>query len=320
MADAPLDLTGLTLAPPRRADSPHVGRWHETPDGTRLFLRCWTPVAEASPAGPAGGAAVLYLHGMGAHSGNFVALGDVLHAAGHAVYAMDLRGFGRSGGERGHVLSFDQYLDDARSVLDLVVQEQPGRPVFLAGLSMGGMLALRLAAARDPACPIAGLILLAPGVKLRRRPPWWKVLLLAGLQRVRPHLRLPPPFHSESDDPFWVHTFTASFLWAGLGAMRRLERELVQVPPLPVLVVQAGNERVVDPQAVRALYDSLPSPEKTFVELGGARHNIVLDERLPELARHVVAWLASRHKTAAGQEGEGRGTHDSDADGPGTDG
>src|SRR5260370_5986467 len=61
-----------------------------TTDTCKLFLRSWRTGSFN---------VLLILHGLGAHSGWFIDMGNTLASRGLTVYAMDHRGFGRSGGQ-----------------------------------------------------------------------------------------------------------------------------------------------------------------------------------------------------------------------------
>jgi acylglycerol lipase len=74
-----------------------------------------------------------------------------------------MRGHGRSAGPRVSSPSIDAYLDDLDRVMAVVRAAEPGRPVFLLGHSLGGLIATLYALERDPA--LAGLLCC-------RRRPW----------------------------------------------------------------------------------------------------------------------------------------------------
>jgi alpha-beta hydrolase superfamily lysophospholipase len=132
-------------------------------DGVSIPYREWWQ--------PGARAVLLYLHGQGDHSGPFTAMGDLLHEQGFNLYAHDHRGFGLSRERRGHIWNYDVFVDDTMEVLGHARRANPGLPVFLMGLSMGGHLALRAAYRARQA--VAGAIALSPGFKLRtsRRGP-----------------------------------------------------------------------------------------------------------------------------------------------------
>jgi acylglycerol lipase len=102
--------------------------------GLRVFYRAWRPADAAR-------AVVVIIPGFNSHSGYYEWAAGQLTAAGVAVYAVDLRGRGKSDGDRFYVDSFDEYLSDVDGVVNVARSHEPGLPVFLLGHSAGGVLA-----------------------------------------------------------------------------------------------------------------------------------------------------------------------------------
>jgi pimeloyl-ACP methyl ester carboxylesterase len=160
LSDAPLPAPDLTLS-----------RWPADTivvDGTALCVR--------PTAGPAGAEPALYVHGLGGSSTNWTDLAALL-AGQVAGLALDLPGFGWSDPAPRGSYSLGMH---ARTVVRLV--EQHGRgPVHLFGNSMGGAIAM-LVAARRPDL-VRTLTLVSPAVPdLRPR---------AAPERLMPLLLMP---------------------------------------------------------------------------------------------------------------------------------
>ena len=98
--------------------------------GLRIFYRTWRPARR--PRG-----VVVIVHGFNAHSGHYAWAAEQLTAHGLAVYALDLRGRGRSDGERFYVEQFGDYVGDVASLVRLVRSDEKGLPVFLLGPQRG---------------------------------------------------------------------------------------------------------------------------------------------------------------------------------------
>ena len=79
-------------------------------DGKKMFFRSVTGTAEKT---------VVILHGACEHSGRYLSLIKFLWERGYSVFAPDLRGHGKSEGQRVHIDSFSDYLAD----FDLIMQE-----------------------------------------------------------------------------------------------------------------------------------------------------------------------------------------------------
>jgi alpha-beta hydrolase superfamily lysophospholipase len=126
-------------------------------DHVRVVYRRWVPEGETR-------AALQVVHGASEHSGRYGRLANALTERGIAVYAMDLRGHGRtaesSGVGRYGGSGVDTVLHDVAGLNRVITDEHPGVPRFLLGHSIGSIVAL--AAAEKPGTDVAGLVLSGP--------------------------------------------------------------------------------------------------------------------------------------------------------------
>ena len=106
-----------------------------TADGLNLFRQRWGPEAAAR-------AVLINVHGIGDHSGLYPMLPEHFVPRGWVVHAFDLRGNGRSPGKRGHIDRWSRLRDDLDRFLNVVRAEERGRPLFLLGNSLGGLVVL----------------------------------------------------------------------------------------------------------------------------------------------------------------------------------
>src|SRR5688572_22887681 len=111
----------------------HQEGFFSAKDNLRLFWESDVPDAPKAVVG--------VVHGYADHCGRFRGVIDYLVAAGFAVHAFDYRGHGQSGGRRGHVDHFDQYLDDLALFWNRVVAAAEGRKTVLLAHSHGGLIA-----------------------------------------------------------------------------------------------------------------------------------------------------------------------------------
>ena len=103
---------------------PHREDQFRTGDGLTLHENRWLP--EGDPV-----AVVVFVHGIVEHSGRYAELAAELNRHGIAVYAVDLRGHGRSQGARAWVDRFEQYTDDVEAYIEQVHNAEPDKPLFL---------------------------------------------------------------------------------------------------------------------------------------------------------------------------------------------
>ncbi|MGZ4540187.1 MAG: alpha/beta fold hydrolase [Blastococcus sp.] len=130
----------------------------QTVDGSRVRYRRWLPDGDLR-------ATIQLVHGASEHSGRYGRLAAALTAAGFGVWAMDLRGHGRTAestgiGRFGGGLGVDTVLDDVQALHLVIDDEHPGVPRVLLGHSMGSIIAL--ASAERDGRGLAGLVLSGP--------------------------------------------------------------------------------------------------------------------------------------------------------------
>ena len=234
-------------------------------------------------------AALLLVHGIGEHSGRHEHVGQQLTAAGIKVRSFDLPGFGGSGGHRGHVETFAEYLDVVGEELGEVAE--PDLPRVLLGHSLGGLIALRYALTRSPAPDL--LVLSAPAIEAT--VPAWQRTLAPVLSKIAPKLALPNPIAGDqlSRDPAvgaayfadpLVHTKATTRLGAEIfAAMAAVEGA---VPDMPTHVVHGGADSIV-PAKVSAPLGATKS-RKLYPTL---RHELFNEPEGPEVIADIVEWL-----------------------------
>ena len=144
--------------------------------GIKLFMRSWQPAGRAR-------AVMLIVPGFNSHSGYYGWVAEQLAAGGLAVYAVDLRGRGKSEGERFYVEQFQDYVSDVIVMAQVAKSREPGMPVFLFGHSAGGVVACNYAI--DHQAELAGLI--CESFAYQVPAPDFALTVLKGLSHIAPH-------------------------------------------------------------------------------------------------------------------------------------
>ena len=101
--------------------------------GLKIFTRSWQPEGKTRGV-------VVIVPGFNSHSGQYLWVGEQFAAKDLAAYAIDLRGRGRSEGERYYVEKMEDYTDDVATLVRTAKSENPGLPVFVLGHSAGGVI------------------------------------------------------------------------------------------------------------------------------------------------------------------------------------
>ncbi len=262
-----------------------------TRDGLTQLRRRWRPSGDGSPR-----SAVALVHGIGEHSGRYDHVGRYLAARGHDVLAFDNRGHGQSGGRRGHVDRFEQYLDDIDDVL--AERRELGLPVVLFGHSLGGLMASSYAVSTRPAPDL--LVLSSPSLAVVA--PRWQRALAPILSRLAPRLFVPSSFdpailaddaevqRAYKEDPLRVGGATARL---GDETFRTMEATTAAVERIttPTYVLHGSADELVPASASAPLRDL---PSVTYRLWPGLRHECLNEPSHLEVLGELSHWLDGR--------------------------
>jgi alpha-beta hydrolase superfamily lysophospholipase len=258
-----------------------------------IYYQAWLPEAEVK-------AIVLIVHGLGEHSGRYTNFVNHFTPLGYAIYGFDLPGHGRSEGEREFIQSFDDYTDTLSAYYKIVIGWQPGKPIFLLGHSLGGLIACYYLL--DYSDDFKGAIISAPGIKLGEGITPIMVNLSKMLSTIAPKVgvatldaslvsRDPEVVQAYRDDPLVFHAKTpARTAGESLKAIARLSAEIEKIT-LPFIVVQGELDKLVNPAGAQMLYDRASSADKTINIYEGLHHEVFNEPEHAKVLKDVEAWL-----------------------------
>lgn len=265
--------------------------------GLRIFYRRWLPEGGLAAAR----ASLVLVHGVAEHSGRYEHVGLRYASRGYAVWALDLRGLGQSEGVKGHVDRFDDYTDDLSILVGMAREALPGKKVFLVGHSKGGLIALYFSQQRG--AEIDGVAASAPGLALAVKVPPSKLALartMAGiLPRFAQYNEVDPGVLSHDPevgrryvaDPLLCRRVTARWFVEFSGAMQRTMDGAATYAGPPVLLLAAGDDRLVDSDRIRQYYDQLAAADKEFHRFEGFYHELFNEVERDKVFAVLDRWL-----------------------------
>ena len=263
-----------------------------TPDGLKFYGQVWEP--ESPPR-----AVVALVHGLGEHSGRYAHVAEVLNQAGYAVVAFDLRGHGKSTGQRGDVPSSEAILGDVGHLLEEAQKRFPGRPCFLYGHSLGGILVLYYTLRCRP--QLAGVVATSAGLITALHKQTLKVALSRVLGLIRPTLSMPTGLENAalSRDPEVVRAYeqdplvhNQATLRAGnlLLGMTRWTLDHASEFSLPLLLIHGSADRIAFPESSTEFARGLGS-RATLKIWEGLYHETHNEPEKGEVLAYLVDWL-----------------------------
>lgn len=260
-------------------------------DGTRLAYRSWPE--------PAAKVTFAVVHGLGEHSGRYERFARGMARFQMATYAVDLRGHGNSAGQRGHVDSWSQWVDDAAAFVALVESQVTGEVVPL-GHSFGG--AVMLSAVRSGRLTRAKrFVVSSPALKLHVKVPAWKAGGARLLSAIAPKValdnevdpgtvsRIPEVVSAYRTDPL-VHGKISSRLfeeWRRAAAENLAHANEIK---LPFLILAGTDDRLIDPAGSQELHHRTATRSELRM-LEGRYHEPFNDLGSGEVFAAIADWL-----------------------------
>lgn len=260
-------------------------------DGTQLSAQRWTPLANTK-------AALLVIHGYADHAERYRELAVALADKGIDTTAIDLRGHGRSAGQRGYVNAFSDYFQD----IEAARSAMPDAPFFVLGHSNGGLAALDWVSQKRPA--LRGVVVTNPYVARAMHVPLPKILAGHIAGRVLPHLAIPSGIDAAGlthetqfveayrRDPHVFSTATAGWFRESSKAQKRVMA--LGTVSAPLLYVHSDSDPIASPSANADLAGRIQSSDKTVVVRPGELHEILNETKRAELFETIGAWILAR--------------------------
>ena len=276
----------------------HSEGWTKSQDDNRLYWQRWQPKDEAR-------AVLIYVHGLSEHSGRYTHVMRHFAERGFDSWAVDYRGHGQSPGRRVHVQRFDDYLLDLAAVYRLMRREQTWLPCFFVGHSQGGLLTLRYALTRSEG--LAGIVISSPFLKLHAdsAPPaplhmvanilstFTPTLMFSKVAKPELLSRDPDVGKAYQDDPLVSSEVSARWFASILQAQADTRRRPSELS-LPALIMQSGDDRLVDPAATRKWAEAAPPELVEYEEWDGFYHEMFNEHGKEMVFARMEKWFDAR--------------------------
>ncbi|PTL76074.1 hypothetical protein DAT35_51855 [Vitiosangium sp. GDMCC 1.1324] len=279
----------------------HAEETVESTGGLKLYAQVWRPPGEPRTV-------VAIVHGIGEHGGRFKNIVHHLVARGHAVYAIDLRGHGRSPGQRGHLLSWAEYREDVKAFLEKVSAREPGRPLFIYGHSMGGLIVLDYVL-RHPE-GLSGTIISGPPFESVGVATPLMVASARILSRLWPTFSLEVPLEPAAlsrepamvtqylEDPLVHRKCSARWAAEAIDANLWVKAHATDLR-VPLLLLHGEEDRINTAAGTRRFFESVTFPDKALYVLPGGYHEPHNDPGHEQVLQRVEEFLLSHAPTTA---------------------
>ena len=262
--------------------------------GLNIFYRHWE--AQGEPR-----AVVVICHGVNSHGGQYLWAAERLTESGFAVFALDLRGRGRSEGERFYVEDVADYASDVAGTIAIAKGLYPGLKLFLLGHSAGGVTSAIYVL--DHQAEIDGFI--CESFAFQVPAPGFALAAIKGLSHIAPRLgvltlknkdfsRDPAVVAALEADPYIKdETQPAATVAALVRADERLRAEFPTIT-LPLLIMHGTADKATVCEGSVFFHETAGSADKTLKLYEGHYHDLLADLGKEGVMADIKAWLEAR--------------------------
>lgn len=247
-------------------------------------------------------ATIIIVHGAFEHSGRYETLAEQFQKDGFTVIYGDLPGQGRSKGRPGHINSFEEYIQ----TVDSWLSSANDQPVFLLGHSMGGTIAIRTMEKLKPS--VQGVILSSPavGVLNGAEKPLEAIARIAD--KVLPKTRVKSPMLPEMVtrnqkviardklDSLILDKVSIRWYREFKKGARETIRDIDSFPDVPLLVMQAGDDKMVDISETKAWFNKVDVSEKIYKQWPQLYHELYNEPEWEEVYDYTLSFIEKQLK------------------------
>lgn len=254
-------------------------------------------------------ATIVLIHGASEHSGRYEHVAAYLNQHGYSVRSGDLPGLGQSDGLRGHIDSFAEYIAAAREWVERARNDLPkDQPLFVLGHSLGGLIATRFIEEYEHRKRLAGLILSSPCLQVKVEVPKWKAGLANVLNTLYPTLRLsseigPGQVTRDKEIAARYKTDPLNYHKVSVRWYQELQRGIQEAwekktaLDIPLLVMQAGEDYLVNSAGTEKFVREVQNPDKQFILYPDLYHEIFNEPEREAVFGQLVNWLNDKCAT-----------------------
>jgi alpha-beta hydrolase superfamily lysophospholipase len=250
---------------------------------------------------------ILIIHGWAEHSGRYEQLMKNLQRAGYGVICPDLRGHGKSSGQRGHVLHWNDYLKDLDAVMQHVSQAFGKNKLFVIGHSMGGVIAIRFASEFAEKYQIGGLITSGALLKLKMDVAPLKIMMGKFLSKLIPRFSMAQNLKAEDltrdpeiirlrdIDPL-IHNRVSARWYTELNAEMQSIKKVAPDIKIPVLILHGKIDPINSIEGSEEFFKLVGSTDKRIKLYPGMVHEIFNEIGREIVVSEMVNWLDIHNK------------------------
>lgn len=270
------------------------------PNGIGCFYQHWIP---ARPK-----ALVVFVHNLGDHICRYSELTSYFTKREYAVALYDQRGHGLSGGRRGHIRNFDEWVDDLAGFIGFSWGKVPDRtPLFILGVGTGALVGMKYLI--DHAPHISGIVAVSTPFKWSAQMPPWKEKTIRRVSRIAPWFAIGSGIRpvdmtrdgavlKEMESDVRLHQRVSLSATMELERNREIIADVPQRIHAPMLLLAGACDRICDPEASRRFVNFASSADKECRIYPDMYHDLLHDMGNMTVISDIEGWISKRSRIA----------------------
>ena len=231
---------------------------------------------------------------------------EMWRSSGYHVIMGDLPGQeGNTRSQKAQIDSFEAYTKEIRDWIQTAYQFE--LPIFLMGHGLGGLIVARIMEEED--ANLAGVILTSPFIKFDSQSSKKLNKLTAGLNKVAPKMKVTHGITAEmatrnetirknnTKDSFYDSKITVRWISEIFQAMKQTYIDLDKMSDVPTLLIQPGNDKIVDVPTIRDWFNRMPLSEKHYKEWKDSYHEWFTESDRDEIFQFAKGFVETRLRT-----------------------
>ena len=225
--------------------------------------------------------AILLIHGFTGSPAEMRLLGEYLNEKGYTVYAPLLAGHGTTPEEMARTTKKEWFDSVNDGYIEL--KEKGNTEIVAVGLSMGGILSLKLAMKQ----PLKAVIPLAAPIYVQdQRIAWSKWLKYFKAFKIKSGQKAP---HIEQ----YLDSYDRTPI-AAVDSLHRLIKEVkvsLNQVNIPIQVMQGQKDETVQPRSAQYIFDHVNSEKKELKWYKNSSHIMTLDHEKNQIFEDIQLFL-----------------------------
>jgi alpha-beta hydrolase superfamily lysophospholipase len=259
----------------------------------KLYYQSWKPSTEPR-------AIVAIVHGVGEHSGRYQNLLEPMTNNEYAVYGFDLRGHGRSPGQRVYINNWTEYREDLNAFVKFIKEQEPGKAIFLYCHSLGSIIGLDYVLNYPK--EVKGAIFSGTPFESTGAVKPALIALANVMSKFIPRLSMnlglditalskdEAVVHAYANDPLVTRLATARFGTEYLKMTDWTKQHISEIT-VPTFFIHGEADRIAVAQAVSEAVKKITLAEKSLIIYPGGFHEPHNDYGHPRVMGNVIEWL-----------------------------